>query len=348
MKNDRIILAPDIIFVVMSAEKIITEWKKGVFKPIYWLEGDESFFIDQVMTYAEHKILTEAEAGFNLTIFYGKDADWAAVINACRRYPMFAERQVILLKEAQQMRDIDKLEAYIENPLSSTVFVVSYKEKKVDGRSKLSKLLKQKGEMLSTKKLYDNQLPAWAADMVRQHGLGITQKALMLLVDHIGNDLSRIQNEIEKLAVNLGSRKEINEDDIENYIGVSKEFNVFELQAAIAQKNLSKAIRIIQYFEANPKAAPIQMILPALYNFFSKVFMLYGIPNPDEKTAAAAMGVNPYFVKDYIGAAQKYDYSGVEKILLLLNQYNLRSIGVHDGGTSDAGLMKEMAVKMMM
>ena len=331
----------------MSAEKIIGEWKKGVFKPIYWLEGEEPFFIDQVVNYAEHKILNEAEAGFNLTIFYGKDADWASVVNACMRYPMFAERQVVLLKEAQQMRDIEKLESYIENPLPSTVFVVSYKEKKVDGRSKLSKLLKQKGEMLTTKKMYDNQLPEWAGQMVQQHGLSITPKALALLVDHIGNDLSRIQNEIEKLAVNLGIRKGITEDDIENYIGVSKEFNVFELQAAIAQKDLPKAIRIIRYFEANPKAGPIQMILPALYNFFSKVYMIYSVPSPDEKSVASALGVNPYFVRDYLGAARKYDYSGVEKILLLLHHYNLRSVGVHDGGSSDAGLMKEMAVKMM-
>lgn len=331
----------------MSAEKIIAEWKKGAFKPVYWLEGEESYFIDQVVSYAEHKILNESEAGFNLTIFYGKDADWASVVNACMRYPMFAERQVVLLKEAQQMRDIEKLEAYIDNPLPSTVFVVSYKEKKVDGRSKLAKLLKQKGELLTTKKMYENQLPDWAANMVQQHGLSISQKALFLLVDHIGNDLSRMQNEIEKLAVNLGTRTNITEDDIENYIGVSKEFNVFELQSAIAQKDLSKAIRIIQYFEANPKAAPIQLVLPSLYNFFSKVFMLYGIPNPDEKSAAVAIGVNPYFVKDYMSAARKYDYAGVEKILLLLHQYNLRSVGVHDGGSSDAGLMKEMAVRMM-
>jgi DNA polymerase-3 subunit delta len=184
--------------------------------------------------------------------------------------------------------------------------------------------------------------------MVQQHGLTISPKALHLLVDHIGNDLSRIQNEIEKLAVNLGTRKNITEDDIENYIGVSKEFNVFELQAAIGQKDLPKTIRIIRYFEANPKAGPIQMILPALYNFFSKVYMIYGIPGPDEKQVASALGVNPYFVRDYMGAARKYDYSGVERILLLLHEYNLRSVGVHDGGSSDSGLMKEMAVKMMM
>jgi DNA polymerase-3 subunit delta len=331
----------------MSAEKIIAEWKKGSFKPVYWLEGEEPFFIDQVVNYAEHHILGEAEAGFNLTVFYGKDADWASVVNACMRYPMFAERQVVLLKEAQQMRDIEKLENYIDNPLVSTVFVVSYKEKKVDGRSKLAKLLKQKGELLTTKKMYENQLPEWAGNMIQQHGLSISQKALFLLVDHIGNDLSRIQNEIEKLAVNLGSRKNITEDDIENYIGVSKEFNVFELQSAVGQKDLAKAIRIIQYFEANPKAAPIQLILPALYNFFSKVYMLYSLPNPDEKSVASALGVNPFFVREYMGAARKYDYAGVEKILLLLHQYNLRSVGVHDGGTGDAGLLKEMTVKIM-
>lgn len=331
----------------MSAEKIIADWKKAVFKPVYWLEGDEPYFIDQVMDYAEHHILSESEAGFNLSVFYGRDADWAAVVNACMRYPMFAERQVVLLKEAQHMKDIDKLEGYIDNPLKSTVFVVSYKEKKVDGRSKLAKLLKTKGEMLSTKKMYESQLPEWTNQMIQKHGLSISPKALMLLVDHIGNDLSRIENEIEKLAVNLGARKGITEDDIENYIGISKEFNVFEMQDAIAKKDLPKAIRIIRYFEANPKAAPIQLVLPALYNFFSKVFMVYGIPNADDKSIATAIGVNPYFVKDYLTAARKYDYAGTEKIMLLLHEYNLRSVGVHDGGTSDAGLLKEMVVKIM-
>ena len=331
----------------MSAEKIIADWKKGNFKPIYWLEGDEPFFIDQVVYYAEHKILPEAEASFNLSIFYGKDADWSSVVNACMRYPMFADKQVVILKEAQQMRDIEKLESYIDNPLASTIFVVSFKEKKVDGRSKLAKTLKSKGEMLSTKKMYDSQLPEWVNQMVASHQLTIAPKALHLLVDHIGNDLSRLQNEVEKLAVNLAGRKKITEDDIEKYIGVSKDFNVFELQDALGKRDLAKTIRIIHYFEANPKAAPIQMILPALYNYFSKVFMLYSLPNITEQSAAAALGVNPFFVKEYIATARRYDYEGIEKVLLLLHQYNLRSIGVHDAGTSDAGLLKELAVKMI-
>ncbi len=331
----------------ISAEKIIAGWKKKAFKPVYWLEGEEDFYIDEVMEYAEHHILSEQDAGFNLSVFYGKDAQWSDVINACRRYPMFAERQVVLLKEAQQMRDIDKLESYIENPLSSTVFVVSYKEKKVDGRSRLAKLLKQKGELLSTRKMYDNQLPDWTNQLVQSKGYGITQKALVLLVDHIGNDLNRIANEIDKVLVNLGERKNITEDDIEKYVGVSKEYNAFELQGAVAKKDISKAIRIIQYFEANPKAAPIQLVLPSLYNFFSKTFMLFGVQANDEKAIADALGVNPFFVKDYIAAANLYTYSGVENILLLLHDYNLKSVGIDSTASSDASLMKEMVVKMM-
>jgi DNA polymerase-3 subunit delta len=299
------------------------------------------------MKYAENNILKESETGFNLSVFYGKDADWAAVINACRRYPMFAERQVVLLKEAQQMRDIEKLEAYIENPLTSTIFVVSYKEKKVDGRTRLAKLLKEKGVVLTTKKLYDNQLPEWTEELVQSKELSISQKALMLLVDHIGNDLSRIENEIDKIAINLGKRKGITETDVELYVGVSKDFNVFELQAALATENLSKAIQIIQYFEANPKAAPIQLILPSLYAFFSKVFMIYGLNTKDEKTIATSLGINPFFIKDYLRTTGVYSYADVERLLLLLSDYNLKSIGINNSGTTDASLLKEMVVKMI-
>ena len=331
----------------MSVDKILNDWKKLKFKPVTWLEGEEEYYIDQVVNYAEHKILTEAEAGFNLTVFYGKDADWAAVINACRRYPMFAERQVVLLKEAQQMRDIDRLEAYIEKPLTSTIFVVSYKEKKVDGRSKLAKLLKDKAELFTTKKMYDNQLPDWTSSLIHSKGYEISQKALLLLVDHIGNDLSRINNEIDKLLVNLAGRNNITEDDIERYVGVSKEYNVFELQDAFAKKDRVKAIRIIQYFEGNPKAGPIQLILPSIYNFFSKAYMVFGQSSRDEKTVAAAIGVNPYFVKDYLAAVRNYDYQGIENGLLLLHAYNLKSIGVGSAGTGDASLLKELVAKIM-
>src|ERR1700710_585979 len=245
----------------MSVEKIIGDWKKNIFKPIYWLEGDEPFFVDQIMDYAEHHILNEAEAGFNLTVFYGRDADWAAVINACRRYPMFAEKQVVLLKEAQQMKDLEKLEGYVENPLVSTIFVVGMKEKKVDGRGKLAKLLKTKGEVFTTKKMWDNEVPKWVNALVIQKGFTIDQRALQLLVDHVGNDLARLNNEIEKTVINLKDRKGITVDDIEAYVGLSKEYNTLELQHALTSRNLSKCLQIVQYFESNPKSNPIQLIL---------------------------------------------------------------------------------------
>lgn len=331
----------------MSVEKILSDWKKNLFKPIYWLEGEEEYYIDKVINYAEHHILSESDASFNLTVFYGKDADWADVLNACRRYPMFAERQVVILKEAQQMKDVEKLEPYIENSLNSTVFVVSYKDKKLDARKKFTKLVKEKGVLVSTKKMYEKEVHGWTQELIKSKGLAISPKGLALLVDHIGNDLTRIENEIDKLSVNLGSRTAITEDDIEKYIGVSKEFNVFALQSALAEKDLAKAIRIIQYFENNPKAGPIQLLLPSLYGFFSKAFMVFGVGSQDEKTIAAAIGVSPFFMKDYLTAARNYSYKGVENTLLLLHQYNLKSIGIGSTATDDASLMKELVVKMI-
>jgi len=331
----------------MSVESILIDWKRKNFKPIYWLEGEEEYFIDKAINYAEHNILNEEEAAFNLSIFYGKDTSMTALINTCRRYPMAAERQVIILKEAQQMKDIEKLETYVDNPLATTVLIVSYKDKKLDARKKFAKTIKDKGVLVTTKKMYDNQLPEWTQELLHSKGLTISQKGLALLVDHIGNDLTRIENEIDKMSVNLGTRKNISEDDIEQYIGVSKDFNVFELQAALAEKDIGRSIRIIQYFESNPKAAPIQLILPSLYSFFSKVFMIFGANSIDEKGIAAAIGVNPYFMKDYLKAAKLYTYPGVERALLLLHNYNLKSIGVGDTGTEDASLLKEMVIKMM-
>ena len=329
-------------------EKILQEWKSKKFKPIYWLEGDEPYFIDVLLNYAENNLLSSAEAEFNLTLFYGKDADIASIINACRRYPMLAEKQVVLLREAQMMRDVEALAPYIEKPQPSTIFIVAYKDKKLDRRKQLSKLVAKHGELFTSKKLYDNQLPAWVDQMVAEQGLTIQPRARQLMVDHIGNDLARLYNETVKLAVNLGKRKSITEDDIENFIGISKEFNVFELQSAFGQKNLTKTVQIIQYFESNPKAGPIQMILPSLFNFFSRVYMLYSLRGADNQTQATQLGVQPYFLHEYQSSAQKYSYQQIERALLLIHHYNLKSVGIHQAKSTDADLMKELAVKIML
>ncbi len=331
----------------MSALSIINDWKKSVYKPLYWLEGEEEFYIDEVMNYAEKKILSTGDAEFNLSIFYGKDANWADILNTCRRYPMFAERQVVLLKEAQQMKDIEKLESYIERPLSSTILVVSYKGKTIDGRSRISKLLKKYGEVFLSKKIYDNQLPSWTNGYVQSKGYQITPRALSLLVDHIGNDLNRIANEIEKLSINLGSEKNITEDDIEKYIGVSKEYNIFELQHAISKKDLSKAVRIIQYFEANPKAAPIQLVLPSLYNYFTRILAVYQMSDKSEKALRPVFYNNPFLVQQAMDMLLNYSYAEAEQVIMLLHEYNLKSIGIRNYGTSGGSLMKEMAYKII-
>jgi DNA polymerase III subunit delta len=331
----------------MNLEKILADLKARRFKPVYWLEGDEEYFIDEIINYAEHKVLTETESSFNLSVFYGRDASWTDIINACRKYPMFSDLQVVILKEGQDLKGIEKLEGYVEKPLSSTLFFVAHKGKKIDGRTKMAKTLKDKAVLFTTKKLYDNELPEWTSGLVRSKGFTIDNKALYLLIDHIGNDLSRLNNEIDKLILNLGTRKNITEDDIENFVGVSKEFNVFELQQAIAHKDLYKAIRIIQYFDANPKAAPIQLIFPSLYNFFSKVQMIYSIPSRDEKTVASSIGVNAWFVKDYLQTSMRFSSQEIEKLILLLHQYNLKGIGVNDAGNTDAMLLKEMVAKIM-
>ena len=330
----------------MTASSIITNWKNKEFKPVYWLEGDEDYFIDEVMEYAEKKILSESEAEFNQTVFYGKDANWADIVNACRRYPMFAERQVVLLKEAQQMKDVDKLESYVENPLPSTILVVSYKGKTLDGRQKFSKLIKKKGEIFLSKKMYENQLPGWINSYLQTNGFTIKPKAMALLVDHIGNDLSRIVNEIEKLSLNL-TGKNITEDDIEKFIGISKEYNIFELQNALSRKDQAKAIRIIQYFEANPKAVPIQLILPSLYSYFSKILTVYQMHDKSERAIKPVFNYNPALVEQVMETIKNYSFSEMEQVILLLHDANLKSIGIGNSGISTGALMKELSYKIM-
>ena len=331
----------------MTASSIITSWKNKEFKPIYWLEGDEDYFIDEVMEYAEKKILSESEAEFNQTVFYGKDANWADIVNACRRYPMFAERQVVLLKEAQQMKEVDKLEGYVENPLPSTILVVSYKGKTLDGRQKFSKLIKKKGEVFQSKKLYENQLPAWINGYLQANGFTIKPKALASLVDHIGNDLSRIVNEVEKLSLNLGKEKIITEDDIEKFIGISKEYNIFELQNALSRKDQAKAIRIIQYFDANPKAAPVQLILPSLYSYFSKILTVYQMHDKSERAIKPVFNFNPAVVEQVMETIRNYSFLEMEQVILLLHDSNLKSIGIGNSGISAGALLKELSFKIM-
>jgi DNA polymerase-3 subunit delta len=328
-------------------DAIIKSWKKKEYAPLYWLEGEEDYYIDQLVNYAEKQILSEAEQSFNLSIFYGRDADWTMVLNTCKRYPMFAERQVVLLKEAQMMNNLDKLESYFEDPLQSTVFVVAHKGKTLDKRFKLRKNVDKNAQVFLSAKIKEDKVFEWVKDHLQSRGYQISFKASILIQEHIGNDLSRIVNEMEKIMVNLEGKKEIDEQDIENYIGISKEYNAFELQAAIAYKKTADVLKIINYFEANPKAGQIHMLIPAIYTFFSKVYAAFSIPNPSEYSLKPHFYFNPVATSQGMAAMKNYGWNGVEKAVLLMHEYNLKSIGINSN-TESASLMRELVAKIML
>lgn len=331
----------------MSSQQIINQLKKKEYRPIYWLEGEEYFFIDQIIEYAESNILSAEQASFNLSVFYGKDSSWVDVINACKRYPMFSDYQVIILKEAQFMLGIDNLLSYIEAPLNSTLFFIAYKGKVYDKRSKLKKALIKKSEIFESKKIEDYKIPELINRYVEAKQLTIQSKAANLIYEHIGNDLSRIFNELDKLVISIDGKVQIDENDIEQFIGISKEYNAFELQAALINRDFSAAMKIVNYFEKNPKAAGIHSIIPLFYSFVSKVYAAYGLPNRTEATLKEIFYYNPFATKQGVTMMRKYNYAEIENIILLLNHYNLKSLGVGDSGNDDASLLKEMVAKIM-
>ncbi len=332
----------------MSAIAIINNWKKNIFKPVYFLQGEEDYYIDKVINYAEDNLLPAEEASFNLTIIYGRDAEKALVENACKRYPMFADKQVVIIKEAQFMKDLDKLDAYIESPLTSTILIIAYKGKTFDKRSKFYKTVAKYAELFTSEKIKDDKLQGWINELVKEKGLTISNKASALMEQHIGNDLSRIANEIDKLTINLGASKNIDVDEIETYIGISKEYNVFELALAIAHKDFTKAFTMVQYFENNPKAVPIQMALPALYSNFSKVYAAFGAGSTNDAVLKPLFYNNFYSLQQGKAMMKNYGRQGVEQILLLLHQYNLKSIGIGEGSGNQQTLLREMLAKMML
>lgn len=331
----------------MSNEGVFKELNSGMIRPVYLLEGEEEYYIDELADYFENQLLSESEKAFNLTVLYGKEADWATVLNACKRYPMFAERQVVMVKEAQVMKDWDKLEPYIAQPLMSTVLVLVHKHGKMDGRSKVYKTIQKLGQVVSTRKLKEDQIPEWVYGYIASKGYKISEVACMVLSEHIGADLSRLVNEMDKLMLNLEPSQAIDEDAVERYVGISKEYNVFELQKAIGLKDFPKAMKMVMYFASNPKAAPLAMLIPLLYAFFSKVYLASSYPTKSAKELAGLLSISPFFIRDYTEAARKYHLVGAERAMLFLQEYNLRSIGVYDGGTEPAELLKELVYKIM-
>jgi DNA polymerase III subunit delta len=329
-------------------KNILKKWESRQFACIYWLEGEEDYYIDVLVDYAENKILTNEQASFNKDVFYGKDSSIQNIISACRQYPINTEKRLVIVKEAQHLPKLEDLKLYVENPVPSTILIVAHKEKKLLGTTSLAKTLTKKAEVVSTKKMYDNQLEAFAQDLVQKLGYSIHPQALSILVSNIGNQLSRLANEIEKLCINIKGGTQITAQHVETFIGVSKEYNSFAFQQAVGGKNLKSMLTMVDYFDANPKAAPIELILILLYGYFSKLYILHDFIGTDERNIAAQLKVNPYFVKDYLHSYKLYSAKGIDEALLLIGSYSRKNMGIGASNVKDAELLKELCVKLML
>ena len=327
--------------------KIVNNIKAGNIKPIYFLMGEEPYYIDKLSDYIEKNILTEDEKGFNQTVLYGRDVTVEDIISSAKRYPMMSERQVVIIKEAQDLsRTIDKLESYVENPLHSTVLVFCYKYKTLDKRKKMTKLLDKVGVVYESKKLYENQVGDWIKRVLSGKGYSIEPKANAMLVEFLGTDLGKINNELEKLQIILPKGSVISPKDIEENIGFSKDFNIFELRKAIGERNQLKAYKIAQYFSDNPKDNPIVLTTGLLFSFFVQILQYHGLKDKNPKNVAAVLKVNPFFLKDYDLALKNYPMKKVSQIVAALRDIDLKSKGVGANALPQSDLLREMLYKI--
>ncbi|RZJ59055.1 MAG: DNA polymerase III subunit delta [Flavobacterium sp.] len=327
--------------------KIVNDIKQGNIRPIYFLMGEEPYYIDKLTEYIEHNILSEEEKGFNQMVLYGKDVTIEDVISNAKRYPMMAERQVVIVKEAQELsRTIDKLESYAENPQPTTVLVLAYKYKTLDKRKKVTKVLEKAGVVFESKKLYENQVGDWIKRVLSGKGYNIEPKAAAMLVEFLGNDLGKISNELEKLTIILPQGSTITPKVIEDNIGISKDYNVFELRKAIGERDQLKAYRIADYFANNPKDNPLVMTTGLVFGFFSQLLLYHGLKDKTPSNAAKILKVNPYFVKDYDVALRNYPMKKVSQVVGTLRDIDVKSKGVGVSAISQGDLLKEMLVKI--
>lgn len=328
-----------------KVKHIISAIKKGDIKPIYFLMGEESYYIDFITRFIEKNVLSEEEKGFNQTIYYGRDVKIEDIVSASKRFPMMAERQVIIVKEAQDLsRTIENLVSYAENPQPSSVLVFCYKYKKLDKRKKIYKAIQKNGVIFESKKIYDNQLPDWIRRVLAQKGHTISPKASQMLVEFLGNDLSKINNELEKIQLIVKPENQISAQIIEKNIGISKDYNNFELINALAHKNIKKAFSIIQYFSQNPKNHPTVVSVSILFGFFSKVMKYQTLSNKSQ--APKALGVHPYFIKDYEIAARNYPMRKISGIIASIREVDIKSKGV-GANLSHGDILKELLIEVL-
>ena len=332
----------------VTYEEIISDLKNRIFKPVYFLAGEEPYFIDLITEYIQEKVLPEAEKAFNQIVLYGDDTNIAAIIDTARRFPMMASHQVLIIKEAQSLKKLDDLIIYLEKPLLSTILVFSYKYNTIDKRTKLYKTLESHGIYFESARIRDYLIPAWIERYLMLKGIKTDPSASAMLTEYLGTDLHKIVNELDKLIITLPPGKPfITTALIEKNIGISKDYNNFELQKAIGEKNILKANMIVQYFANNPKDNPITLSIASLFGFFSKLLTFHYLTDKSKNNVAAVLKVNPFFVKEYENSASKYNVSKTVQIISLLRTYDMKSKGYSDPGTDPGDLLKELVFRIL-
>ena len=331
----------------MTYEQILDNIRNKIYHPVYFLTGEEPFYIDEIADLLMETVLTDMEKEFNLSVLYGKDTNVNAIDSAARRYPMMSNYQVLVIREAQMLDKIEELEKYTKSPLKSTLLVLCYKYKKPDKRKKFFKDLEKGSVYFESPRIKDDKLPDWIKNYTKKKGYSISPEASVLLAEHLGSDLGKIANETAKLMLNLEAGAEITVAYIEKNIGITKEYSIFELQNAIGRKDMYQVNRIIAYFVSNPKDNPLIKTIILLYGYFLKVLKYHYLTDKSQNAAASVLSCSPYFIKDYDAAARRFPIEKLKQIIGILKEYNLKAIGINNNSISEGELMREMIFKIM-
>lgn len=329
-------------------EQILRNLQKKDFAPVYLLMGEESYYIDLISDYIQYHVLDENQREFDLTVLYGKDTDITTIINTAKRYPMMSPYQVVIIKEAQNVKELDKLQFYLNNVSKTTILVLCYKYGTVDGRKKWVSELKKIGVVYESKKLRDYEMSAWISQYAKSKQLVIDEKATIMLTDFLGTDLNKVANELDKLCITKPSGSmRITPELIEKNIGISKDFNVFELQDALINKNVIKANRIIRYFADNKKSNPLQMVLAQLFGFFSNLMIFHYLPSKTAEAAATEFKIHPFVARNYLKAAQSFNAWKTMNVITCIRETDAKSKGIENVSSDEGDLLKELIFKIL-
>ncbi len=331
----------------MTFEQILSDIHQKKYAPIYFLMGEEPYFIDVISDTIEEEVLDEAEKAFNQIVVYGRDVDIDTVATHAKSFSMMGGYMVVIVKEAQDLKNIEDFEKYLEVIPPTTILVFDYKYKKLDKRRALAKKIEKMGVLFESKKLYENNIPSWIQSYLSEKGFSITPKATQMLTDFLGTDLHKVRNELDKLIIALPKSKKIDDADVERNIGISKDYNVFELQNAIGRRDVMRANQIVNYFGDNGKDNPLLVTAISLYGYFTKILKVHYATDPSQNALAKTLGVNPFFVRDYQAAARNYSIGECVRCIAVLREFDMKAIGYNNGETSEKDLYREMVFRLL-